>query len=199
MNITKEGELFIINEETGGKAYYERVYKNSFIWPEGESGATAMVGIDIGYYTSEEIDAIFKPLTSKDELALIQNGRGKKGIEAKKYVPILQDIKFSWEEAIEVFETFTLPKFSKLTERVFPGVDNLHTNAQTAILSLVFNRGTRLTGESRREMAEIRKLIPAKNYKAIANQIKLMKRLWAKGNGLLGRRDREAALVMSSV
>lgn len=197
MNITKEGQAFIIQEETGGKGYYEKVYKSSFIWPGGASGATALVGIDIGYYTAEEIDRIFKPITSASELNLIQNGRGKKGIEAKEYTKQLQNIQFSWDEAVEIFKTFTLPKFTKLTSVAFPGVEDLDDPAQTAILSLVFNRGVSFKGPTRVEMLEIKKLIPKKDYEAIAGQIKSMKRLWAKGNGLLGRRDREAALVLS--
>lgn len=199
MNISKEGKLFIIQEETGGKAYYEKVYKNSFIWPGGASGSTALVGIDIGYYTEEEITRIFKPITTSDELELIQLGRGKKGLNAKEYTKNLQNIKFSWSEALEIFELFTLPKFTKLTEKAFPGVEELAEAAQTAILSIVFNRGTSFKGSTRTEMLEIRNLVPKKDYKNIALQIKSMKRLWAKGNGLLGRRDREAALVSSCV
>lgn len=195
MNITKEGELFIIQEETGGQSYYEKVYKGSFIWPGGASGPTALVGIDIGYYSVTEVNDIFKPLTSSDELERIQGGRGKKGEEAKEYVAKLKNISFTWDEAIQVFELFTLPKFTKLTERVFPGVNELAPDAQAAILSLVFNRGASTKGATRIEMAEIKKLISSKDYNAIATQIKSMKRLWGKGSGLLGRRDREAALV----
>lgn len=199
MNITKEGQLFIIQEETGGKSYYEKVYKSSFMWPGGASGATALVGIDIGYYTADEINRIFKPITTNEELALIQAGRGKKGSEAKDYVKKLQHIQFLWDEAVEIFELFTLPKFTKLTEKAFPEVEELAEAAQTAILSIVFNRGTSFKGSTRAEMLEIKNLIPKKDYENIALQIKSMKRLWAKGNGLLGRRDREAALVLSCV
>jgi hypothetical protein len=199
MNITKEGSLFIIQEETGGKSYYEKVYKGSFIWPGGASGPTALVGIDIGYYSVTEVNDIFKPLTSPDELKLIQAGRGKKGDEAKEYVAKLKNISFTWDEAIQVFELFTLPKFTKLTERVFPGVNDLAPDAQAAILSLVFNRGASIKGPTRTEMAEIKRLIPSKDYEAISTQIKSMKRLWSKGSGLLGRRDKEAALVANCV
>lgn len=195
MNITKDGALFIIKEETGGQNYYEKVYKGSFIWPGGASGATALVGIDIGYYNFSEIENIFKPLTSRDELELIQAGRGKKGKEAEEYVSKLKKISFTWDEAVRVFESFTLPKFTALTEKVFPGVADLAPMAQAAILSLVFNRGASTKGATRAEMAEIKKLIPSKDYEAIAKQFTAMKRLWSKDSGLVGRRDREAALV----
>lgn len=197
MKIDEAGVAFIVEEETGGKEYYEKVYKSTFIWPKGMSGPTAMVGIDIGYYSKDEIDTIFKPLTTEHELDLIQNGRGKKGVIAEAYTKKLKGITFTWEESLQTFELYILPKFLRYTEKAFPGVDRLCAGAQTALLSLVFNRGMSMNGASRREMAEIKKLVPKKKYKDIANQIRSMKRLWAKGSGLIGRREREAVLVES--
>ena len=199
MNLDQTGIDFIVEEETGGQKYYEKVYKSTFIWPKGASGCTAMVGIDIGYYTAAEIDAFFKPLTTSEELERIQGGRGKKGVIAEAYLKNLKNITFTWQEALETFEHHILPKFEKYTLKAFPGVENLADPAQTALVSLVFNRGMSMTGSSRREMKAIRDLVPDKNYKEIARQIILMKRLWEKGSGLLGRRDREAALVKSCV
>jgi GH24 family phage-related lysozyme (muramidase) len=195
MKLSRQGEEFIASEETGGKSYYENVYKCTFTWPKGASGPTAMVGIDIGYYTEKEIDDIFKPLTTAEELKLIQGGRGLKGARAEAYTEKLKKITFTWDEALDTFEKHTLPKFTKLTQRVFPGVEDLCDGARAVLVSLVFNRGTSLSGESRKEMLAIKNLVPAKDYKTIAAQIRSMKRLWPKGSGLLGRRDREAALV----
>ena len=197
MKISNKGIDFIVKEETGGKDYYEKVYKKTFIWPKGFSGPTAMVGIDIGYYTEEEINRIFKPLTSSEELKLIQGGRGKKGAEAERYTVRLKGITFSWEEALQVFNEFILPKFVNLTVRTFPGVENLHENAQTALVSLVFNRGVSLRGDTRKEMLDIRNIISSGNYdySKIASLFRSMKRLWDKTSGLVGRREREAKLV----
>ena len=196
MKLTKQGIEFIVTEETGGRKYYENVYKKAFIWPGGASGATAMVGIDIGYYSAQEVNAIFKSLTTPEELELIQEGRGKKGLIAKAYVKkYLSKITFSWEEAIQTFETFILPKFLKYTLSTFPGVDKLCSDTQTALVSLVFNRGTSMKGATRKEMRELRKYVPHADYESIAAQIKSMKRLWDKDSGLVGRRDREAKLV----
>jgi GH24 family phage-related lysozyme (muramidase) len=197
MKIDKAGIDFIVKEETGGKDYYEHVYKSTFIWPKGMSGPTAMVGIDIGYYTAQEVDTIFKPLTTTHELELIQNGRGKKGLLAEAYTKKLKGITFTWEEALEVFKLHILPKFTRYTEKAFPGVGQLCPGAQAALVSLVFNRGMSMSGPSRREMAEIKKLVPEKRYADISEQIRHMKRLWEKGSGLIGRRDREAKLVDS--
>ena len=54
-----------------------------------------------------------------------------------------------------------------------------------------------MSGDSRVEMRNIRVLVPKKDYKGIANEIRKMKRLWeGKGmDGLLKRREAEAKLV----
>jgi hypothetical protein len=195
MKITDSGINFIVEEETGGKDYYEKVYKSSFIWPEGASGCTAMVGVDIGYYTVEEVNTIFRPLSSEEELQRIQGGRGIKGEAAAAYVKKLKDIKFTWDEAIATFKQYILPKFTNLTERAFPGVEKLCPGAQTALVSLVFNRGTAMKGKSRVEMLKIRQLVQERDYEAMVEQIRAMKRLWSKTSGLVGRREREAKLV----
>ena len=64
-------------------------------------------------------------------------------------------------------------------------------------MSLVFNRGMAMKGESRKEMLAIKGLVPDKNYPAIAAQLRSMKRLWDKTSGLVGRREKEAKLVES--
>jgi hypothetical protein len=198
MKLNDKGIEFIVTEETGGRAYYEKVYKSTFTWPGGASGPTAMVGIDVGYYTEEEVNKIFKPLTEPSELALIQGGRGLKGLSAKEYTVRLKGITFSWEEAIQTFKEFILPKFTTLTCKTFPGVLDLHENAQAAMVSVVFNRGVALKGASRIEMLNLRELIKAgKDYAKMAAQFRSMKRIWDKTSGLVARREREALLIDS--
>lgn len=199
MKLNDKGIEFIVAEETGGRAYYEKVYKSTFTWPGGFSGPTAMVGIDIGYYNEAEINKIFKPITDSVELSLIQAGRGIKGLNAREYTVKLKGITFTWEEAIQTFKEFILPKFTGLTERVFPGVGELTDNAQAAMVSLVFNRGTSLKGSSRSEMLELKNIIASeKNYEKMASLFRSMKRLWDKNSGLVGRREREAELILKS-
>jgi len=52
-----------------------------------------------------------------------------------------------------------------MTCSVFEGVEDVHPNCQGALLSLVFNRGTSLRGDKRREMREICQLVKKKNIK----------------------------------
>jgi GH24 family phage-related lysozyme (muramidase) len=192
-------ELLYKYEVGGGKAYYDKKL-SKFTWPGGASGPTIAIGIDCGYYTPTELASIFS-FVPKDQLKLIQEASGKKGADGKEYTKNLRQagITVDWEKAEHIFETFTWPKFSKLAEKAFPGLDKLHQDAYGAIVSLVFNRGTSMKGDSRKEMRNIRAYVSEHNYKKIAQQLRDMKRIWVgKGlDGLLERRDAEAALVES--
>jgi GH24 family phage-related lysozyme (muramidase) len=203
MNINQKGKDFIINWETGGKNYYEKVYKSTFIWPEGASGPTIGFGIDCAYYSKNELKEIFSPYVSAEELSLILGAPGKSGSAGQAYTKKLKGIIITWDEAKEIFDKFTLPKFTSLAEKVFPGVNDLCENAQAAILSLVFNRGTALGGQRRIEMANIKKMISTKNYKSIATEFRKMKRLWKNNpnsdSDLTDRRESEAKLVESCI
>ena len=203
MNINQKGKDFIIGWEAGSKNYYEKVYKSTFIWPEGASGPTAGFGVDAGYYTKNELREIFQSYVSDSELALILGASGKTGQAGREYTKKLKGIIITWQEATEIFEKFTLPKFTSLAEKVFPGVNDLCENAQAAILSLVFNRGSSLSGGRRIEMLNIKNLIPKKDYKGIAKEFRKMKRLWKNNpnsdSDLTDRRESEAKLVESCI
>jgi GH24 family phage-related lysozyme (muramidase) len=80
--------------------------------------------------------------------------------------------------------------------RVWPGVELLHTNAQAALTSLVYNRGASMKDiDSRREMRLLGPAIKARDYDQIAQLIRGMKRLWPNVRGLLARRELEAVMV----
>jgi len=195
MNPSKEGIDFIIECETGGKSYYEQVYKNTFCWPGESSGPTAMVGIDCAYYSPKELREIFGPYTSQQELDLILGAVGKTGSAGASYTKKLKGITFTWDEAMEVFKKYTVPKFSALTEKAFPGVYELCPDAQAAVLSIVFNRGVKMSGDRRLEMRSLRDAVAAKSYKGMASSIRGMKRLWPDTPSLRRRREQEALLV----
>lgn len=193
--------LLLKYEVGGGKAYYDK-FLSKFTWPEGASGPTIGIGVDCAYYTPEELKKIFNFL-SQSEIELITKASGKTGQRGKEYTKVLRksNITVKWEDAIKIFEKLTWPKFTKLAEKTFPGLDQLCDNAYGAIVSLVFNRGTSLNGDSRLEMRNIKNLVPKKNYKGIARELRKMKRIWeGKGlDGLLERREAEAKLVESCV
>ena len=190
-------KLLFDYEVGGGKPYYDK-YLSKFTWPGGASGPTICIGVDCGYYTKEEIAKIFHFLKN-DQIKLIQGASGKTGSSGKEYTKILREagIVVSWDQAKEIFESLTWPKFARLTEKAFPEVEELCDNAYGALVSLVFNRGSAMQGDSRLEMRNIRDLVPKKDYRGIAKELRKMKRIWqGKGlDGLLERREAEAKLV----
>jgi hypothetical protein len=192
-------QLLLKYEVGGGKAYYER-FLSRFTWPGGASGPTIAIGIDCAYYTRLELAKIFNFLP-KNQIELIQGSVGKTGQRGKEYTKILRDagIIVNWEKALEIFYNITWDKFTRLTNKTFVGATGLKEDAYGAIVSLVFNRGTSLVGPRRLEMRNIKDLIPSKNYKAIANEVRKMKRVWVgKGlDGLIERREAEAKLIES--
>jgi len=191
--------LILEYEVGGGRAYYEK-YLSGPTWPGGASGMTLAIGIDCGYYTPTELREIFNFLP-ENQIKAIQDASGKRGQSGKEYTAHVRNlnIKITWDQAVEIFDKYTWPKFARLAERTFPGLDQLCDNAYGAIVSLVFNRGASLVGDSRSEMRDIKDLIPQKDYRTIAIEIQKMKRIWkGKGlEGLLARRDAESALVLS--
>ena len=194
-------KLIFNHEVGGGKKYYDK-FLSSFTWPGGASGPTIAIGVDCGYYTPSELHDIFEFL-SDEQILLIRGASGKTGQAGREYTKKLKQAKIivDWENAVEIFNTLTWPKFSKLAERAFPGLVELCDDAYGAIVSIVFNRGTNMKGNSRIEMRNIKDLITKKDYKKIAAEIRKMKRLWVgKGlDGLIQRREDESLLVESCI
>lgn len=189
-------KLILDYEVGGGEAYYNKCLKKP-CWPKGASGVTIGVGYDCGYNTEAQFAQDWGGKISQSDFDRLSKTLGYKGAAASKIVGSVSDIVIPWDAALEVFKQNTVPRFIKMTLNAFPQADKLHPDAFGALVSLVFNRGSSLKGDSRREMANIRELVPSKNYAAIAKEIRDMKRIWAgKGlDGLLRRRDKEAALI----
>lgn len=190
-------DLILKYEVGGGKAYYDK-FLSKPTWPGGASGMTLGIGVDCGYYTPAELEKIFSFLPKK-QLEVVKGASGKTGQAGREYTNQHKNdgIVVTWDQALDIFNKLIWTKFSKLAERAFPGLDQLCDNAYGALVSLVFNRGSSLIGDSRLEMRNIRVLVPKKDYKGIANELRKMKRIWqGKGlDGLLDRREAEAKLV----
>jgi GH24 family phage-related lysozyme (muramidase) len=189
--------LILEYEVGGGKAYYEK-YLSKPTWPGGASGFTLGIGVDCGYYTPAELEKLFNFLP-KNQLEIVKGASGKTGQAGKEYTQKYKNsgIVVPWDQALRMFNELIWTKFAKLAEKTFSGLDQLCDDAYGAIVSLVFNRGSSLTGDSRLEMRNIRDLVPKKDYKGIAAELRKMKRIWTgKGlDGLLARREAEANLV----
>ncbi len=193
--------LILKYEVGGGEAYYNKFLRHP-TWPKGESGITIGVGYDLGYNTAATIKNDWGPELSEDSIKRLLQCAGVKGTSAQAILSPVKNIDIPWSAAFDVYEKVTIPKFWVATCSTFPGAENLNPNCQGALLSLVFNRGGSLKGERRSEMRNIRSMVPDKNYLGIAEQIRLMKRLWRGTeieNGMSRRRDAEADLVLSSL
>lgn len=188
-------QLILDYEVGGGRRYFER-YLARPTWPGAASGVTIGVGYDCGYNSAAVIRSDWSELPTRDKTSLA-NTAGITGPSARGRIAAVRDILIAWGMAEGVFNRVTLTRFYGLTERTFPGFDRLHPGAQAALVSIVFNRGSSMTGPSRLEMREIRALVPSANYPRIALEIRAMKRLWRdRGlDGLLARREAEARLI----
>jgi len=170
-------------------------------WPGGLSGITLGIGYDLGYVTIDQFESDWDEFLTKPQLERLRAAVGLIGIKAKNRAPQFADVRIKRADAERVFTERTLPLHQFRAKQAFPGLEKLPVDAQGALVSLVFNRGTSMVGERRREMRAIKDAVPKGDLKGIANQIRSMKRLWiGKGlDGLLKRRDAEADLVESAI
>jgi GH24 family phage-related lysozyme (muramidase) len=190
----------VINFESGGQSYYNN-YLKRVCWPGGASGLTIGIGADLGYMSKEEFQKYFEKYYDSSSANKLKSTIGLKGTTAKSKLSSVKGIQLSWQDAMEAFVQWTLPKFWKLTSALWPGLEELEEKAQIALVSLVFNRGASTTGSSRSEMRNIKPLVLKKDYEGIAKEIRSMKRLWEGKNleGLIKRREEEAKMIESCV
>jgi GH24 family phage-related lysozyme (muramidase) len=170
-------------------------------WPGGASGITIGIGYDLGYVTMDQFESDWGDELPAAELSRLQAVVGLIGVSARNRAAGLDDIRIGRADAERIFAQRTIPQTQFKAEQAFPGLARLPLDAQGALVSLVYNRGTSMVGDRRREMRAIRDAVAAQNLQVIADQIRAMKRLWVgQGlDGLLKRRDAEAALVESCI
>ncbi|MCB1144194.1 MAG: hypothetical protein H7A24_06090 [Leptospiraceae bacterium] len=211
----KANNLIVKFEVGGGEKYYNK--KTRFpIWPGGYSGITVGIGVDLGHITFKEFDRYISPYYMEGEASRLIECIGHTGnpkdpeseIEMKSLLSTVADCELSWENALAIHEDFTIPIYHKRTMKVFKGIENLPPDAQGAIVSLVFNRGTKLEGSSRVHMANIAKLVsqytPSNKQtvlEEIAKNFEEMVQIWEGQKiyeGIKRRRLEEAKLVRDS-
>jgi hypothetical protein len=196
MNISKKGLAFIVDKETGGRAYYEKFLKHP-TWPGLQSGVTIGVGYDLGYNTKEQFRKDWTEYLDSDELEVLSGFCGITGRAIN--LSSIRDIVVPWSFAVSVFNESTVPRFYRQLLSVYPEADRLPPDAAAALLSLVFNRGTALKGDRRTEMVEIQAALKGGNLGEIPDLLRSMKRLWPETAGLRIRRDDEAALFEKAI
>lgn len=198
----KSLDLILEFEVGGGENYYNKFLKNP-VWPGEQSGVTIGVGYDVGYVNKTEFSNDWKELPQKD-FDRLYKVVGVKGYQAKELARRLKDIVIPWEMGLKIFMNKTVKKFYDLTQKTFPNFDKLPDDAKGGLVSLVFNRGSALEGDRRREMKAIRDIMArSQNFdekilSQISDQIRKMKRIWMGGSiekGMSRRRDAEAKII----
>lgn len=206
--VTKKGIDQLIEFEISSESYYNKKLKNP-IWPKGQSGITIGIGYDLGYTTVKDFLSDWGGRILEKEIKLLTTVVGLKGEKANQSLNKVKNIEIKYVDAKEVFYIKTLPKYAKETANAFPGILNLFPDAQSMLLSVIYNRGNKInapqTGiDAGKEQREIRRLInnnlKEKDIEAISQQILLMKRLVNPQihPGLITRRNKEAEIIKNS-
>ena len=200
MSISKKAIDLIIQHEVGGRAVYEKRYQKP-IWAGGDSGLTIGLGYDVGYVKEADLFADWKGL-NLNFLNALKRFCGVKGPIVKTMMRgEILNVVIPYNIAYEVFVKKSIPKYYAATKKIYPQLDELNEDTRGALVSMVYNRGAKLDGESRKEMKAIVDLVAKKDYEGIAEQIEQSKRLWeGKGlDGLVIRREAEADLIRESL
>src|SRR5581483_9745745 len=167
-------------------------------WPEGSSGVTIAWGYDCGYSSKAVILSDWHELR-EDWRERLSDQSGVTGTRAKARISQLRDILIARDIGTRVFDNVDVARWYANCKRAFPGFADLRPHAQAALISLCYNRGTSMIGDSRREMREIRDNgVPTRDYAYIAKKLREMPRIWRGTSierGMTRRRLAEARLV----
>jgi GH24 family phage-related lysozyme (muramidase) len=196
--VSERAITLIEHQESGGYDYYSRFATHPY-WPGVSSGVTLGFGFDLGYRTQPELHERFQAL-GEQNLARLDKAVGThagQGAAAKvrinAWIAEYADITINWALAADVLRTFDIPRYTNLTQATFK-TTGLNADQLGALVSLVFNRGTRTEGERREEMAAIKRALAQDKPEEVPALIRAMKRLWPDVPSLQRRREDEARL-----
>lgn len=193
-DLPTRGVTFIAREEVGGRDFYE-AHTATPHWPGEASGITIGVGYDLRFST-DIFESDWGDKLSEEDLALLRPHLGKLGSKAE--ADALSSIRIPWTTAWQVFTRRSLPLQVDKTSGTYPTLPQLPGLCRSVLVSLVFNRGTRLKDkpgkDTRREMRTIHDLLSEGRMDEVPEQLLSMRRLWPNSRGLRERREREAAL-----
>ena len=196
--VTAPGATFIARAEVTSAKAYRATYRFP-TWPSATSGITIGIGYDLQFVTPAQLRADWAGVLAEPALARLSVVTQVVGSDAR--LGAVRDIDVPLTGAMSVFARRSLPAYLTDVRKIYPQVDALSPARQTALVSLVYNRGARLTdkdpaAQDRREMRAIRDLLAANDLDAVAGQFESMTRLWdpQKLGGLIQRRRDEATL-----
>jgi hypothetical protein len=193
VELTAPGVTFIAREEVSSPGEYRRKYKHP-VWPTQKSGITIGIGYDLRFADRAKLSADWGDVLRQDLIDRLAGVSGRPG--SAEQLAQVADIEISLLEAVGVFLKRMMPEHIAHTRNAYPTLDTLPPHRRTALISLVFNRGSDLEGDRRREMKRIRDLLVAGDFEHVAEQLEAMTRLWdpVQEGGVIERRRYEAQL-----
>jgi Putative peptidoglycan binding domain len=197
-SLTTAGTTFIARAEISSAGAYRAKYKSP-CWPGAASGITIGIGYDCQFVSPEEFRADWANVVPDVVVDALVPTIGRVG--NPQLLSQVSGVAIPLPTAMTVFANRTLPKYLNQTRSIYPQLDGLSAARRTALVSLVYNRGTRLddhdrTLRDRLEMRTIQALLAAGDPDPVADQLESMARLWdqATAAGLVLRRRAEATL-----
>lgn len=200
----------IVEYETGGYAYYDKVIKRRPIWPGLRSGVTIGFGYDLGYVSEVEFRqdwGILQPNKRERLVKAVGKHGGNTTVSTlTSLITEFNDIVVEWDTAKSVFKAASLPKFAARTFNSLPNCALLSSDCFGVLVSLTFNRGASYAKahdpakdpiDRYREMRAIKAAMTDLRLERVPGIIRDMKRIW-KGTdiekGMTRRREDEAKL-----
>jgi len=183
------GDLKWVHEREG--------HKGTAYWAAGDSGVTLDPGIDLGYADAALIEKCFKPLLTPQQYEAVKTVLGLKGEAARSALtasPVLSTIQISKQQAEGLLDH----AFGKYWDAIVTRFPNLVAPdalaaAQTAMLSLAYNRGP-----NNKNLEVLAVPIQQKNWAELANCIGAMQQDH-KLMGIRKRRTMEADLIRTGL
>jgi hypothetical protein len=199
--ISRKSAEMIIQFEIGSKNYYDRLLQRPS-WPKGKSGITIGIGYDLGYTTEKQFLLDWSGKLNLNFINALRPVVGLKGEQARAMLKgEVLNVKVPYVLAYEVFIKSSLPRYYAMTKAIYHELDLLNEDTRGALVSMVYNRGNKIDGDTRKEMKAIVGLVAKADYEGIAEEIEKSKRLWEnlKLEGLVTRREAEADLIRGSI
>lgn len=184
--------------EVTSRAHYERRL-SGLVCPPRQSGPTGGIGYDFGHQTRAEIRRVWgwHPASARLATASGQLGAEKCGAWRRANA----DIRISWDEAMRVFASDSLPKYKRMAMRALPGLDRQSAGHIGGLTSTGYRRGWSMEGERMREKRVIRdQCVPQDSADCSAGQVIAMCRIWAHAPDAKGQCNRsydEARVIRS--
>ena len=195
--ISQDAFDLIVNSEVSSRKEYERSYRRPER-PGGQSGITIGIGYDCGYSSAAIIRSDWSgkiPDAMVDVLCTVAGLKGQ--VAQSRLASVRGKVDVPWGAALDVFSHVSIPKYLRACH-VLPNFDELPPDCKGVLLSLVYNRGASFSqeGPRYREMRSIKALMAARQFAAIPDELRKMKRLWTTPSvrGVAIRREQEARL-----